>query len=124
MLQKFSHITFSCLLLISTMGMAVSKHYCSDNLVSVSLFEEADACCGDMGCCHTENEFIQVKDDFSAPNISTIPVLAEITILGHDLFEGLNVTLAETEIQKNTISGLPLPSSVSEALSLKQVYLL
>ena len=124
MLQKISHIILASLLLVATMGMAVSKHYCSDSLISVSVFEEADSCCDDMGCCHTENEFIQVKNDFSTPAISTIPVLAEITILGHDLFDGLNLTLSETEIQKNTISDSPLPSSVSEALSLKQVYLL
>lgn len=124
MFKKISHIILSCLLLIATMGMAVSKHYCSDDLVSVSLFDEADNCCDEMGCCHTENKFIQVKDDFSTPAISTIPMLAEITILGHDLFDGFDLTLPETKIQNNIISISPLPSAGSEALSLKQVYLL
>lgn len=123
MLQKFSHIILALLLLVSTMGLAVSKHYCSDSLVSVSIFEEADSCCDDMGCCHTENEFFQVKNDFSTPAISTIPLLAEITVLGHDLFDIFDLTLPETETQ-NTTSDSPLPSSVSEALSMTQVYLL
>ena len=124
MLQKFSHIILASLLLVSTMGMAVSKHYCSDNLVSVSIFEEADTCCDDMGCCHNENEFFQVKNDFSTPAISTIPVLAEISILGHDLFNSTDLILSETDIQNKPLSDSPLPSSVSEALSMKQVYLL
>ena len=124
MLQKFSHIVLASLLLVSTIGMAVSKHYCGGSLVSVSLFEEAEACCDDPGCCQTKNEFIQVKEDFSTPSISTIPALAEITVLGHDLFDGLDFTLPETEIQNKSISISPLPPSVSEVLSLKQVYLL
>lgn len=124
MLQKFSHIVLASLLLVSTMGMAVSKHYCSGSLVSVSLFDEADACCDDTGCCQTKNEFIQVTEDFSSPSISTIPVLAELTVLGHDLFDGLDMTLPQTEIQNTPFSISPLPPTVSEVLSLKQVYLL
>ena len=125
MLQKFSHIILAVLLMISTMGMAVSKHYCGDDLVSVSMFEEAETCCGDMGCCHTENEFFQVKEDFSAPVISTIPFLAELDILGYDLL-AIESLLNEPE-QENTnifVDFSPPPKTIQTVLSLKQVYLL
>jgi hypothetical protein len=65
MLKKVSHIILSSLLLISSIGMVVSKHYCGTTLVSVNVDKEADSCCGaGADCCHNENEFFQVKDDF------------------------------------------------------------
>ena len=86
MLRKISHIILSALLLATTMGMAVSKHYCSGSFVSLKLFDEAKSCCGDSDCCHNENHFYQVKDDFSAIQIQDVPQLAETDILGHELF--------------------------------------
>jgi hypothetical protein len=124
MLKKVSHIFLSALLLISTMGMAVSKHYCGENLVSVSLFEEADSCCGDADCCHNENQSYKVKDDFSVPQISNIPVLAEFDIIG---FELMNEFLTEIHESKNIIpafTDLPNPPKIQETLALKQLYLL
>ena len=45
--------------------MAVSEHFCGTTLVSVAFDKEADSCCGEgADCCHNENEFFQVKDDF------------------------------------------------------------
>ena len=67
MLKIVSHIILSVLLLISSIGMVVSKHYCGTTLVSVHLDKEADSCCGEgADCCHNENEFFQIKDDYVA----------------------------------------------------------
>jgi hypothetical protein len=124
MLKKASHIFLSALLLISTMGMAVSKHYCGKNLVSVSFYGEADSCCGDSDCCHNENQNFQIKDDFSAPHISNIPALAEFDIFE---FELLNDFFTDTYKSKNTIqvfSDSPPPPKIQKTLSLKQLYLL
>lgn len=125
MLKKLSHIVLSLLLLVSTMGVAVSKHFCSGSFVSASVFHEAKSCCGDSDCCHNEDQFYQVKDDFSTPIISTVPLLAELDILGHDLttFECL-LKEPESEITPAFIDYSPPPKNIQTVLSLKQVYLL
>jgi hypothetical protein len=122
MLKKFSHITLSAILLVSTIGMAVSKHYCSGTLVSVSLFKVSDSCCGDADCCHNENHYYNVKDDFSIPQISNVPVLAEVDILGHDLLNELLTTNYESNNTILTFTDSPPPPLIQTTLSSLQTY--
>nr|WP_319399065.1 hypothetical protein [uncultured Carboxylicivirga sp.] len=56
------------LLLTSTMGFTVSKHYCGAHLIDVSINKEAKSCCGDEGICkscHNETHHFQVENDFN-----------------------------------------------------------
>ncbi|MEZ5104185.1 MAG: hypothetical protein R2757_06805 [Draconibacterium sp.] len=125
MIRKISHIIFSLILLVSTMGLVISKHYCGGELVSVSVYHNADSCCDMDGCCQNETHTYQVKDDFSTPVISTIPVLAELDVLGHDLLV-VESLLTEPE-QENTnlyVDFSPPPKTTQTVLSQKQVYLL
>ena len=124
MLKKLSHIILSLLLLVTTMGMAVSKHYCQGDLMSVSLFGQDDHACNMGSCCHNETHIYQVKDDFSVPAISTPPVLAEFEILGHDLFALADLSAPETENSTPFISETPPSLPQQKALALKQVFLL
>jgi len=124
MLKKFSHIILSTLLLVSTMGVAISKHYCSGTFVSSSVFHEAKSCCGDSDCCHNEDQFYQVKDDFSAPAVLTAPILAELDILGHDLISDILYIAPEPEKTVILYDGSPPPPTIQKVLSLKQTYLL
>ncbi|MBN1116283.1 MAG: hypothetical protein JXA77_03695 [Bacteroidales bacterium] len=71
MLRLVTNSMLTCLLLIATTGLAVSKHYCGSELVSVEIADEAESCCTDGECCHTEAEFFQLDADFLA---STLPV--------------------------------------------------
>jgi hypothetical protein len=124
MLKKVSHIILSSLLLVSSIGMVVSRHYCGNTLVSVVIDKEADSCCGDSDCCHNENQYYNLKEDFSIPQISNVPVLAEFDILG---FELMDEFLTETHESKNIIQAftdLPNPPTIQETLALKQLYLL
>ncbi len=124
MLKRISHITLSLLLLVSTMGMTVSKHFCGGSLVSVSVLGDDDSCC-DMGnCCHNETQVYQVKEDFSIPPVSTIPVLAELDILGHDLFAQRLLNAPEAEVAGSNFIDPPPLLPIQKTLSLKQVYLL
>lgn len=123
MLKKASHIFLSALLLISTMGMAVSKHYCGENLVSVSFYGEADSCCGDSDCCHNENQNYKVKDDFSAPQISNIPALAEFDIFVQQIIYDYTETW-EPKSRFPVFTDLPPPPKIQKTLALKQLYLL
>jgi hypothetical protein len=124
MLKKLSHIILSLLLLISTAGVVVSKHYCNGSFVSASVFHEAKSCCGDSDCCHNEDSFYQVDDDFSIVGISEIPFLAELDILGNELAIDILFTFIEEKNQNFNSCKSPPPLTVSEILSLEQVYLL
>lgn len=104
--------------------MVVSKHYCGDSFVSTAVFHQAESCCGDSDCCHNENSFYQVKDDFSAPAHAAIPVLAESDILGHNLFAEIFTRTPETKILSFEISDSPPPPKIQTFLSLEQQYLL
>lgn len=72
MFRIITHIALSFLLLFATMGLTVSKHYCCEELIEVSINAEAEPCCGDMGssdCCHDETEIYQFDEDFVSPDI-------------------------------------------------------
>lgn len=124
MLKRISHISLSLILLISTVGFAVSKHYCGDALVDVAFNENADSCCDDGACCHNETLIYQLDEDFSAPQITSAPDLPEMVTFGVTAFFAINQTpsehLAETFYQNNS----PPPTTISETLSFRQVFLL
>jgi hypothetical protein len=124
MLKRISHIILSALLLISTMGMAVSKHYCAGSLESVAVFYEAKSCCDMDSCCHNETQVYQVKEDFSVPAVSSIPVLAELDILGHDLLAVRLLNEPETEVASLNFIEAPPLLPIQKTLALKEVFLL
>jgi len=124
MLKKFSHIILSTLLMVSTMGVAISKHYCSGTFVSTSVFHEAKSCCGDSDCCHNEDQLFKLKDDFSAPVVLSAPILAELDILGHNVLDTGLLVSPETEIPTLFYADSPPPPIIQKVLSLKQTYLL
>ena len=74
MFRKSLNIIIASILLISTTGFTVSKHYCGSTLVSMTLNSEAESCCGMNGSyCHNESDFFQVDDDFSS-NIQKLEI--------------------------------------------------
>ena len=64
MLRKFGNMITMCLLLVSTTGFAVSEHFCGTDLVAIEIAREADDCCNDGMCCHSETDFFQLEEDF------------------------------------------------------------
>ena len=64
MFRKTLNIIIAFILLISTTGFTISRHYCGNNLVSVVINSEAKPCCGLDNCCHNESEYFKVNDDF------------------------------------------------------------
>jgi hypothetical protein len=89
MLRKIGYITLATLLILTTVGFVISRHYCENELVSISVDLPADNCCEEMAdnCCHNENETFILKVDF------TQPVGEQNTIAVHDLFESAFVEL-------------------------------
>ncbi|MCK5169034.1 MAG: hypothetical protein KAQ75_04065 [Bacteroidales bacterium] len=58
MFRKLIHIVISFLLLSVTAGYSISKHYCGNNLVSVSISHEAE------NCCRNETKSYHLDEDF------------------------------------------------------------
>lgn len=91
-LTKLTHIVLSFLLLVTTSGITVHKHYSGNQLYSRSVYVEARSCCQDpCSCCHETMELIKIKDNFLAShfnlkiltsiNNTFIPVLIFISAL-------------------------------------------
>ena len=124
MLKKISHIVLSLLLLSATTGLAVSKHYCGESLISIDFFDEAETCCDDGNCCHNESAFYQVDEDFSAPVFSQLPsvtaidLLVDVSDLSFDWYP--RESPADFIIEKD----IPPPPNIQTFLSLKQAFLL
>ena len=105
--------------------MAVSKHYCSGDLIASTIFSEAESCCdGPCDCCHNENHFYKVQDDFSVTQIQDTHQLAEIDILGNELFSLELASEFESKLNPVIFVDSPPPPKIQEVLSLKQSYLL
>ncbi|MEA1886095.1 MAG: hypothetical protein U9N72_02660 [Bacteroidota bacterium] len=54
MARKVVHIGIILMLLLTTTGISISRHYCGDNLRSTAIMHIPDACCNSGSCCHTE----------------------------------------------------------------------
>lgn len=68
MLKKIVHIVLILLLTVATTGFTITKHYCDNHLVAVSIFKTVKCACGDKDC-HTDIRQIKVSDNYSAPEV-------------------------------------------------------
>ncbi len=124
MFKIFSHTVLSLLLLIATTGMAVSKHYCGESLISVDFFEEAEPCCESGNCCHNETTFYQVDENFSAPVLSQLPYVTAIDLLVNMPGQLPEWNLQDVHVDFIIEKDLPPPPKIQTVLSLKQAWLL
>ena len=94
MLRKITHIIIVVLLLVTTMGMTIDKHYCGTRLVSVSILNEIESCCDITDdCCHNDSESYKLSVDYAYSQINTDfnPVPTELPAFSThylSLFEG------------------------------------
>ncbi len=110
------------MLLISTMGLTVSAHYCGENLEFVSVVHDTDACCDTPdGCCRDESGTFRLDDDFT---FSTFDFESKLTVsqLSDD-----SIPFTEELSNKNfpTLNFTePPPPTIKKVLSRLQVYIL
>lgn len=124
MFKAVGHIFLSLLLLISTTGIAVSRHYCGGEIVSTTVLVEASSCCGSDSCCKNEIELIQLDVEYSVSSTVVVPSSVKIDLFGFSLaIFDLNVEeiLLEDEF---IISDLPPPPKIQALLANIQSYLL
>lgn len=74
MLRKIANIVLAFLLLLSTAGVTISKHYCGGELKSIALDKNADKCCETPGCCHNETTLFQLKENYTPVSAEPIPM--------------------------------------------------
>ncbi len=124
MLKKVIHIIIAMLLLVTTAGFTVSKHFCGNLLVSVSMSSSAESCDSgqDRDCCHDSSAHFQVEDNFTLKQVSFIP---DIPVSKDSFFKVFNITVEENSTIENH------PATVNtfyrkehQNLSLFQCYLL
>lgn len=118
-------ITVTLVLLVVTTGFTVSTHYCGDTVISKSVNDTPESCCGAMGtseCCQVESEFVKLDVSFLA-SMSDVPVPA----VRYEIFPVFMSDEFLTDIYNNfhfscIETGAP-PGSHSQTLSLFQVFL-
>ena len=95
-MKKSVHILLAFLLLISTSGVSISKHYCGGELKQITLSDTASSCnehsSMPMDCCEDETQSFQVDEDFQVTpilsNISSPNVfLVAITFIPNSLYQ-------------------------------------
>jgi len=102
------------IILFSTTGFTLSKHYCGNKLISVEINDKADDCCnGAMdNCCRTETTHYQMKEDAAVSAIQHILPVQEIQLLFPLVFHFVSLLPLEA-----SISNTPYPNSSPPVLS-------
>lgn len=124
MLRKITHIAVALMLLITTMGFTVSKHYCSDSLVKVTINAEAKSCCDmENGCCRNETVHFHLEGNYVFPMVINYVQVSNIDILFPVVFS-LNQFEPGKDISSEiNYSESPPPPRIQTLLSLLQTYL-
>ena len=71
MMKRIASILVLFILIASTVGVVINKHYCGGNLASISLFSSSGPCgCGDKnmdeGCCQDKASIVQLDEDYNS----------------------------------------------------------
>ncbi len=117
-MKRLIHILVAGLLLFTTTGFTITKHYCGDNLVEVVVNVVPESCC-DMnngGCCKNESEFFQLSDDFAGSQVLNVDFqfVFDFDLLVQESLEvKANVQISSIYLDRNFI--LPPDLSVSLA---------
>lgn len=121
MFKKISHIILALLVLVTTMGLTISVHYCGDELKSINLITESDNCCGDS-CPDCQNEIVEI-DIEDAFTISTFNIdLTPDFILLPALIQLFQVLIYTEEEEQVAYHKPPPPLKIQTVLSDLQVY--
>ncbi|MBN2215644.1 MAG: hypothetical protein JW723_15550 [Bacteroidales bacterium] len=127
MLRRISDIALALLLLVTTTGYTISKHYCGTKLVSVAVNSKTKACCDDEkgSCCHDESEHFRLKEDFvpSSVQFNFGNVFSVDLAFLPDLLSGIGYK-AENTNDLNVFTGSSPPPGINISLAKLQTYLL
>ncbi len=122
MTKNFFHITILVIMMVSTMGFTITKHYCGEDLIDLSIASEVENCCDMEGdCCHNEQQTYQMEEDYTAP-----VVVDKVVYIGFVIFEIPEFLIELQETTETLIADhsgeSPPPKGVPHFLSNIQVY--
>ncbi|MEQ9288249.1 MAG: hypothetical protein RIG77_15135 [Cyclobacteriaceae bacterium] len=91
-MKKLLNISLSFIIMMSTIGITISRHYCGEMLMAKSVILQADPCCDGTempeGCCHDESDSFSIEDDFHPSKIAVNQKLVAVAWFVFDqLFE-------------------------------------
>ncbi|WP_394697566.1 hypothetical protein [uncultured Sunxiuqinia sp.] len=110
-------------IVVPTIGFTITKHYCGEVLVDLSLTGDVKSCCDMQGdCCHNEAETFQMDQDYTCPF-----VLNHIDYFSSDTFEIPTLLIGLQEETNTSLIILnywesPPPKDVLRFLSDVQVF--
>lgn len=111
MLKKSADIALILILVISTSGIAVTRHYCGRVQKSITLYATPKSCCGDK-CHKCRNVFIfnKVQDHFVAESSVHAPSIADFITLHTsffvDLFDNVAISPSSGFIIQRAVDNL------------------
>ena len=120
MLRTITHIILSLVLLVSTAGVTIDRHYCGTRLVSVSLTGDTQSCCepGD-GCCHNDIDTYKLEVDYTVSPFSIDFDQLAVEIPVQQFF---NISLPDGSLTDTEFSFFVPPRKLRTSLSTLQTY--
>ncbi|MCF8235708.1 MAG: hypothetical protein K9G67_13580 [Bacteroidales bacterium] len=116
-------IGLAFLLLISTTGVTINKQISHEELFSIALFENADACCAnECPCCYEESKTIRIKDQFLKP--SSALAKGFISKFATLLYDSLLTDLVHFHTSKAYLKKDKLPPNKNSIPEYGQVFIL
>ena len=87
MFRKIAHIVIVMLLLVSTGGIPVTRHFCGKVQKSVSIYTTLKPCCGGhCDKCRNIFSFTRLNDEFVSGSYVSTPALSEIIVMHAAVF--------------------------------------
>lgn len=110
LLHKVSSVLLALLVLVSTLSLAIEKHFCGDVLVDVAIFTEVEKCGDDLHAIGDTQEDI-LKKSCCKDEVDIVEGLDEVTLKTFDDLDDIQkqVVLAYTVSYVRFYKSLPKP---------------
>ena len=124
MLRKLTHIMLALFLVVATMGVTFSMHYCHGELVSTSINKATKTCCdGNDGCCQNKTLHFKVKEDYTSPAQVETNKIVQLDVLLPVIYSFYFELLPQNEIVTEVFIDTSPPPNIQTRLALLQTYL-
>jgi len=125
MIKKTGYMMLATLLILTTVGFVISRHYCNNELISISIDLPADQCCDDVAdnCCKNENETLILKVDFKQPAGEKVSI-SELDLLPTTFNEQQSAFDEQNVLESRPVLASLLPYGTHAYLAKIQSFLL
>ncbi len=103
--HKVFSTVLALLVLVSTLSLAIEKHFCGGQLVDVAVFTDIKKCCGDeemdtslemikKSCCENEIDIVEGQDDLTIKTLDDLDDIQKQVLISYaisyvNLYESL-----------------------------------